>query len=220
MAEPAESPARARLRRADPAVTSVTGEPPVRTMRDHVGVLRRRALVIGVTAAAAVLIALVVSMMQPTRYQATVEVLVPPQTPLGDINQVLAQRPVDPNRAIQDESRIAVAADVSEQVRQRTDGSVSLAAKNVKDTDVIQVTATAASADRAAAGANAAAEIYLAKHNGGLSKGTSPAVVLQPAAVPSSPSQPTTIRNLVLALIAGLLVGVALAYAVDAFDDE
>ena len=44
--------------------------------------------------------------------------------------------------------------------------------------------------------------------------------VLNPASVPSAPYEPTTIRNVVLALIIGLAAGVALAYAREQFDDR
>jgi len=223
MAEPAESAPRSLRRTEVPDTASARapqpGDQPNRDLHAHVGVLRRRFVLIAATAAVAVLVALALSLVQPTRYQATTEVLVPPPTPTADIERVSAKWAIDPNRAIQDESRIAVAADVSAQVRQRAGGEVTLTAKPVKDANVIQITATAPTAEGASTAANSAAEIYTAKHNPGLDHGTNPAVVLQPAAVPGSPSQPTTVRNLVLALIAGLALGTMLAYLLDALAD-
>lgn len=234
MAEPAEqgahraSPPRSQSPgpRSVPATPGAGDGPPLRSVREHVGVLRRRWLVILVSSLAAVLVALAVSLTQPTRYQATTDVLVPLQVPSGggDVGQqLLAQRSFDPNRAMQDEARIATAASNIDEVRQQVGGPISLVARSVKDADVLQITATADTAERARDAANAAAELYLRRHNDGVARqspSTSPAIVLQPASLPTSPSQPTVLRNLVLALAAGVLVGVALAYFVDALDDE
>lgn len=213
---------RGRHGRSGPGDPETRSGSEVRGLRDHLGVIRRQGAVIGVSIAAALLIALVASLAQQTKYEATTEVLVPYHLPASDdvAQQVLAQRSFDPNRAMQDEARIAVSASILGEVRQRTGGDVALTAKPVKDADVLNISATADSAERAQAAADAAAEIYLRQHNDKAGSGAPAARALQPAPLPSKPSQPQLMRNLVLALVGGLAVGLVLAYAVDALRDE
>ncbi len=181
------------------------------------GVVGRQWLVVAVTTISAVLVALAASLLQPTRYTSTTEVLVPYHLPAGDdlAQQVLAQRSFDPNRAMQDEARIAASMPVLNEVRQRAGQSSSVSAKATKDADVLVISVWADSPELSQTGARVAADVYLHKHNDLIPKNTPPAEVLQPATLPAGPSEPAITRNLLLALLAGAALGVVLGYALD-----
>jgi capsular polysaccharide biosynthesis protein len=265
-------------------------EPPERGLRDHLGVLRRRwSLLVGVVALFVVL-AVAFSLRQPTRYRATAEVLFrqePFTVETGVDDQLVPQQRLDPERVIQNETRLAASEPVRERVRAELGDPVSISASNVRDSDVIRITATAADAERAARMADTAAAAYTELRRrqverdftSGLAAidqrlddidrrveeldtalATDPpgpeaaaltaerevlldqraewqrerrrveaeaavraldqVQVLEPATVPSSPVQPATVRNAVLAAVVGLVVALLLAYATDRLDDR
>ncbi|MEJ5254979.1 MAG: Wzz/FepE/Etk N-terminal domain-containing protein [Acidimicrobiales bacterium] len=260
-----------------------------RGLRDHVGVLRRRAPIIVAVTLAAVLAALLASLGQPRRYAATAQVLFQQevatvQDPRPD--QIVDSKRLDPVRVMQNEVRLASSELVRDRVRDQLGHPVTGSVTNPRDTDVLLFTATADEADEAARTADAWADTYVAvrselaaaRTEGGVQAideqlgvidrrigeidreldarpdsertaaltaeqaalidqraawvrqrqileadtalaATNDARVIDRADPPRRPSQPATLRNVVLAALAGLLLGLAVAYAVDALDD-
>jgi hypothetical protein len=74
------------------------------------------------------------------------------------------------------------------------------------DADVLEFTATSTNADNAATAANAYADVYVAQAPG--------AEVVDRAEVPSDPYEPDVARNVLLAALAGLVIGVVAALLV------
>ena len=265
-------------------------EPPERGLRDHLGVLRRRWPLLTAVVALFVVAAVVLSVRQPTRYRATAEVLFrqePFSVVAGLDDQLVPQQRLDPERVIQNEVRLAASEPVRDRVRAELGDPVSLSASNVRDSDVILITATASDAERAAAMANTAAAAYtelrrgqvardfasglasideriddidgrLAEIDAALAATPAPPTtgalaaeraaladqraeweqerrrveadaavravdqvqVLKAASAPSSPTQPATVRNAVLAAVVGFVVGLLAVYTVDRLDDR
>jgi polysaccharide biosynthesis transport protein len=260
-----------------------------RDLRDHLGVVRRRAWVVLVVTALTVLAALVWSLRQTERYQATTQVLVAQELPTAADplpDQQVETRRLDPLRVMQNEVRLASSELVRDRAAADVGGPVSGSVTNPRDTDVVSITATAASAERAAELANAWAAAYLDERlddaearavlgieqteqavteidtrlaaidtelpdatgerraalegeraalldqragwdeqrrrtvaNAEVLRGAS-ARVIDTADAPGSAAQPATARNLVLALLVGLGLGLVAAYAVEALDDR
>jgi capsular polysaccharide biosynthesis protein len=142
-------------------------EPEVgsRGLRDHMGVLRRRAVIIVAITALAVLAALVWSLAQPRRYTASAQVLVQQETatvadPRPD--QIVDSKRLDPLRVMQNEARLASSQLVRDRMRADTGIGTGVSVTNPRDTDVLVISATAPTADEAARAANAAAAAYVA----------------------------------------------------------
>ncbi len=260
-----------------------------RRLRDHIGVLRRRALVVVAITLVAALAALGLSLTQPRRYTATAQVLFQQDTatvqdPRPD--QIVDSKRLDPVRVMQNEVRLAS----SELVRERAQGAlgrpVSGSVTNVRDSDVLLFSARAATPDDAATAANAWADAYTAvradlsasrttasssaidaqldaidSRLAGIDReldagpgaeravaldaeraalidqraawvrqqqvlaadialaSTNDARVIDRADPPRHPSQPATLRNLLLAVLVGLVLGLGTGYAVDELDD-
>lgn len=250
-------------------------EPPERGLRDHVGVLRRRAPVLVGVVLITVLAALVASLATPERYSATAEVLYPQQPPaLQDPTRL------DANRVMQNEARFVRSQTVRDPVQQRIGSPAGVRVSTVRDADSLSITATASTPERAAEIANATADVYvelrtvasaerasatldsikqqltsiddrLARIDADLpsasatvaasldgergalvsqrqswqrqldlvASGTVPTIINH-ASPPSKPSRPATTRNVVLASLVGLILGIAAAYALDHLDDR
>lgn len=269
-------------------------EPPTdvaeRGLRDHLGVLRRRIVILVVIPLVAVVAALGYSLRQPVVYQASAEVLFQQeQTTVSDPtpDQMVLSKRLDPNRVIQNEVRLAGSQLVRDRVVQQTGSAPAATAANVRDSDIIVITASGSTAEKAAAAANAWAAAYVAvsreqvqqQSTAGLDAITAQlrqiddrlgaidssladpttsettrtrltgerqalvdqrdswtkqqglvqaddalaeqnqVQVITPATPPASPSQPATVRNVLLALLVGLAVALVVAYAVDQVDD-
>lgn len=263
---------------------------PDRGLRDHLGVLRRRwVIIVGITFLA-VAAAVGYSLRQPTVYQASAQVLfVQEPTTVDDPSQdqMVQSKRLDPLRVIQNQTRLAESQLVRDQVEKTTGSSSSATAANIKDSDLITITASGSTPERAAAAANAWAAAY-AQVSRDLSQQASNASldaiktqlqqiddrlaaidrqladattveatrsqltgerdalqtqktgwtkqqgmvsadlalttqnqvqIVDPATPPASPSQPATLRNALLALLVGLGLALAVAYAVDQIDD-
>lgn len=265
-------------------------EPPPRTLRDHLALLRRRGAVLAAVVVVAVAAALIASLVQERRYVASAEVLVQQEPvtvedPFAD--QRVEEKRLDPARVMQDEVKIANGQAVRDRVREAIGTTPSVVATGSKDTDVITFTATSDDANQAARAANAYADAFRSERRDGLVARASASqaalasavatidermraieatlaaplpgdrieqltserdtlasrrdeleralgaatvaasladeaapLIVNPAAAPAAPASPATARNVVLALLAGLLVGVAAAYAVDELDDR
>lgn len=269
-------------------------EPPPdvaeRGLRDHLGVLRRRIVILVVIPVVAVLAALGYSLRQPVVYQASAEVLFQQeQTTVSDPtpDQMVLSKRLDPNRVIQNEVRLAGSQLVRDRVVQQTGSAPAATAANVRDSDIIVITASGSTPEKAAAAANAWAAAYVAvsreqvqqQSTAGLDAITAQlrqiddrlgaidstladattndatrtrltgerqalvdqrgswtkqqglvqaddalaeqnqVQVITPATPPSAPSQPATLRNVLLALLLGIAVALVVAYAVDQVDD-
>jgi capsular polysaccharide biosynthesis protein len=136
-----------------------------RGLRDHVGVLRRRAVIIVAITALAVVAALLWSLSQPRRYTANAQVLVqqePATVADPRPDQIVESRRLDPLRVMQNEARLASSQIVRDRAQTDSGMATSVSVSNPRDTDVLIISATASSAEAAAAEANAAAAAYVA----------------------------------------------------------
>ena len=191
-------------------------EPAERGLRDHLAVGQRRIVVIVLVTVVCAVAALATSLLQPQRFQASAQVLVPVE-PAGQPGQDDAQTRFDPNRVIQTEAAFAVGEQVQRlaETKVGTDGTVT--ARGAKDSDIITITATAGAADRAAAVANAYASSYVELRQP--PDGIKGVLVIEQASPPGGPSSPATARNVLLGLLFGLVLGIGAAYALDQLDD-
>jgi receptor protein-tyrosine kinase len=191
-------------------------EPAERGLRDHLAVGQRRIVVIVLVTVVCAVAALATSLLQPQRFQASAQVLVPVE-PAGQPGQDDTQTRFDPNRVIQTEAAFAVGEQVQRlaETKVGTDGTVT--ARGAKDSDIITITATAGAADRAAAVANAYASSYVELRQP--PDGIKGVLVIEQASPPGGPSSPATVRNVLLGLLFGLVLGIGAAYALDQLDD-
>jgi capsular polysaccharide biosynthesis protein len=138
---------------------------PTRTVRDHLGVLRRRGWIVALIAALGVAATFGWSARQPERYQATTLVLVQQERPTvvdPAADQQVETRRLDPLRVMQNEVRRASSDLVRSRVTDSVGGPVTGSVTNPRDTDVVSIVATGATATRAAELADAWAAAYLA----------------------------------------------------------
>ena len=144
----------------------------------------------------AALVALVLSLLSTSMYRASAEVLVDTAT-----------------QSIGSEAEVAASSTVEVQVRAVVGNEPDLNVEIVDDSDVLRFTATSSNAENAALAANTHAAVYTT------ARGDSAAVV-DPATVPADPDEPQTLRNVMLAFLAGLLIGIVAALLVNRFDSS
>jgi len=186
-------------------------------LRDQVGVLRRRWVVIVVTLLACLGLGLLYDSRATPSYVSTAEVLL--GAPTGRTGVGLTENQV----AI--EARAVTAVDsVSEVIASLAlDDSASDLVDSVSvepDPDgasVLRITATRPDPSEAAAIAQALAEQYL---TGRADSSVQGAQILTPATPPSRPASPRLIPTLVLAGALGLLLGLGLAFLRNYFDES
>ena len=130
-------------------------EPRDLTLRDYLGLLRRRKITIALTALAVTGAALAFSFLQTPVYEATSEVIVRPLTPTSN------QSGTDAQRAIDTEIKIIQSRAVEDAVRKKLGRVPDMSASAAGQTDVIAVTARSTNAKQAARDANAYARSYL-----------------------------------------------------------
>ena len=160
------------------------------------GALRRRSGLVLLPALLAAGVALVLSLLSTPMYEATAEVLVDTTT-----------------RSIGAEAAIAASAAVEDQVRGIVGTEPELTVEFVEGSEVLQLTASSSNAQNAAAAANAHAAVVTAGRG-------DEATLIEPATVPADPYEPQTVRNTVLAFLAGLLIGIVAALLVARFDSS
>lgn len=96
-----------------------------------------------------------------------------------------------------------------------------LSAEQVEETQLIEVSYTNSDPQEAERIANAVGAAFSERVAAGdLGGGGSTADVVEKAALPTSPTSPNPLRNLALALVAGLMLGVAFACLLDYLDDN
>ena len=214
------------------------------------------------------------SSAQKKQYAATAELLVQP--PSGSVPIAGTQPTVSPTSVLT-ELQLVTSAPVKERVTKRLGFTPSISAKEVGQTNVISLTATAPISDKAAQAANTYAQTFVAyerstaidalaaaeqqlegqitalgtqlallESESSPPEGTISALagqeavlkeqlaqlqvvgaetpgeveVVSPASPPTSPSSPKPLRNGVIALGIGLLLGVGVAFTAEYFDDK
>lgn len=96
-----------------------------------------------------------------------------------------------------------------------------LSAEQIQETQLIEVSYTNPDPQEAQRVANAVGAVFSERVAAGdLGGGGGTADVVQKAALPTSPASPNPLRNLALALVAGLMLGVAFACLLDYLDDN
>jgi receptor protein-tyrosine kinase len=158
------------------------------------GALRRRSGLVLLPALLAAGVALTLSLLSTPMYEASAKVLVDARV-----------------RSIGSEAAVASSSAVQDQVREIIGNEPDLEVDVVDDSEVLIFTATSSNADNAALAANTHAAVFVAPRGDG-------AQVIEPATVPSDPYEPETVRNTVLAFLAGLLIGIVAALVVSRRD--
>jgi capsular exopolysaccharide synthesis family protein len=161
--------------------------------RDTAGVARRSALLVVVPVVLAAVVALVLSLLSTSLYRATADVLI-----TGTADGV--------ERVVATELVVASGSELLAEVRAVVGDEPDLSVDTAGDADVLQFTASSTNADNAAAAANAYADVYVAQAPG--------TEVVDRAVAPSDPYEPDVVRSVLLAALAGLVIGVAAALLV------
>jgi capsular exopolysaccharide synthesis family protein len=172
------------------------------------GLLRTHALLIAAVTILTVIGAITVALLQPAPYVSTAQVEVQPE-------RIPGGTPLAPDMGT--EREIALSGTVAETAGENLGLSADSAADYVEvevpvDTNVLEFSYAAASPERAVLGAEVFTEAYVDYRNGARS---SVAHIISDPSVPSDPSRPNLYLILGIALLVGLGLGVALAYAWD-----
>jgi capsular exopolysaccharide synthesis family protein len=155
------------------------------TSRETARVARRSAALVLVAVVVAAVVALALSLLSTPRYRATADVLAGPG---ADGVELL----------------VASGSELVTDVRAVVGDEPELSVEEVGE--VLRFTATSTNADNAATAANAYADVYVDQTPG--------AEVIDRADVPSDPFEPDVVRSVLLAALAGLLIGVVAALVV------
>jgi non-specific protein-tyrosine kinase len=191
--------------------------------------LRRRARVIALVVLVLVNVTLVLSLRQTRVYQGDAKVLLSPEL-FGDRTGFQ----IDAALAVQTEIQLLESDPVRALVVDELGPVGKVSAERVNQTLLVSVKARSRDPRRAADVANAYARAYLQFRSG--LEGTGPADasgsradapvspgagrLVAPARVPDAPVTPKPVRDVALAGVMGLLVGVALASLLEALDDS
>lgn len=246
---------------------------PEPTLSSYLFILRRRKWwIVGVTVLALV-VAGAYLVLQPKQYSATAQLLIQPEN--SNVTVGGSQQAITPTDVLT-ELQLVTSAPIKSAVRQKIGSEPNVAASEVGATNVIAVTAVAASPSSAALIANAYANAFVAyertvtinsltsaesqlQHQISTldaqikSLGTNPAStsqasvllnqaailkgqlaqlqvngavttggvqVVTPATPPGAPSSPNPKKDGLLALVAGIILGVGVAFLVENLDDK
>lgn len=245
-------------------------------LREYVGVLQRRALIVALTVLVLVVVALGFSMIQKPIYSANAKVVVPPQLASSALAPTSQQLPeaIAAQRELADELLFAQGDAVQKVATATLRYPPHVTITSAPSSDLLTFTAESGKGASAAAIANAYAHGFIqaqtaaragqyasqvsalegtiadlqAKADALSSKdprqaalqqsvtsltrsiqelqaseqlvsGTGPIVVAD-ARVPASPISPNPVRNAILGVVVGLVLGVAFAFLVDRLDDS
>lgn len=176
----------------------------------------RRAWVILLCVVVSTAVAVALTLRADEQYEATSTML------LRASAEVEAQRAVDTNLEL-----LALPA-ISERTAAQVPGlgasgvEAAVEASQEGESDVIQVTATDASPERAALIANTFAEEFLAFREGGGANRerlqTGRVEIIERASPPSSPTSPQSVRNIVFGALIGLMLGLGAALLLEQLD--
>lgn len=192
-------------------------------------VLRNRWISFSLPVAAAVLVAVVVTLLSPTKYTAQTTIYVSTQT-AGNNPTAAYQGSLLSEQRVKSYAELVTQDRVISQASTRVPGSTpadiasSVAASTPPDTVLLQVSATTRDAQTSASYANAVAESFttsVADVERSYDLGSPPVVVarvFQPALTPTSPSEPSPGLNILLGLIVGLILGFACALTRERLD--
>ncbi len=160
---------------------------PRMSFRDTAGAARRRAWLVVIPVVVAAVVALVLSLLSTSHYRATADVLIAGTD--GGVERVVATELV-----------VASGSELLSEVRAVVGDEPELSVDAAGDADVLQFTASSTNADNAATAANAYADVYVDQAPG--------TEVVDRAVPPSDPYEPNVARSVLLAALAGLVIGV------------
>ncbi len=160
---------------------------PAMSFRDTADVARRNAWLIVIPVVTAAVVAVVLSALATPYYRATAEVLI-----TGSTDGV--------ERVVATELAVASGSELRSEVVAVVGDEPDLTVDAAGGADVLQFTASSTNAANAATAANAYADVYVARAPG--------AQVVDRAVPPSDPYEPTVARSVLLAALAGLVIGV------------
>ena len=171
------------------------GRPTIRLVspRSIAGTARRSAWLVIVPVVIAAVVALALSLLSTPLYRASAEVLI-----AGTASGV--------ERVAATELEVASGSELRSEVRVVVGDEPELSVEVAGDADVLRFTASSTNADNAATAANVYADAYVAQAPG--------AEVIDRAVPPADPYEPTVLRSVLLAALAGLVIGVIAALVV------
>jgi polysaccharide biosynthesis transport protein len=135
-------------------------EPAEMELRDYLRILRRRWLIIAVTVAILVVLAVGISLAETKIYEATAEVLVKP-TPSQQVFSPNSNDQFDAQRAVDTELQVLQSRTVKQAVKKKLGREPDVSVNGVGQTDVIAVSARSPNPKRAAGDAKTYAETYV-----------------------------------------------------------
>jgi capsular polysaccharide biosynthesis protein len=199
------------------------------TLRDVLRFIRRRLWVVILVALVSVGAAVGLSLMQTPVYQASTKIKVDQEKGQGDqFSGNLAGNVEGLQQLVQTMLVEIEIRPVAEEVIRRLGLQTSpenilgnLTVEQIGSTQVIQLSYRDTDPEQAQAIANAISEVSserISEVSAGASNIT--ATVLEPAVVPSSPVSPDPVRNGLLALGLGLMLGLGLAFLLEYLDDS
>jgi succinoglycan biosynthesis transport protein ExoP len=191
-------------------------------LRNLLWVLRKRIWIIVLSAVALTGAGVGLSFLQTPTYEASIKVLVGQKSGTDAPVDVFALQ-----QLTQTVVEAATTRPVADAVIQRLDLQMTpktllanLDAQQVKATQFVEISYTDTDPERAQRVADAVGQVLsdrMSEINAG--DATLTAKVWEPATLPSSPTSPNPIRNGVVALVAGVLLGAMLAFLLEYFDD-
>lgn len=191
---------------------------------DFLSLVRRRLWVIALVAVLLVGAAVGYSFQQTPVYEGSIKILVGQE---GDPTSLASEVP-GLQQLTQTMAELVNTRPVAESVIQELNLGVApedflanLDVQQISSTQAIEVSYRDSSPERAAEAANTVGDVF-ANRVSELNPGTSAitATVWEQAATPEDPVSPDPVRNGLLALVAGLILGVGLAFLLDYFDDS
>jgi polysaccharide biosynthesis transport protein len=181
------------------------------TFRGTAGQGRRNAWLVVVPVAVAALVALVLSLLSTPLYRATADVVIAgaddgAERTVVTADVLIAGADDDVERAVAAELVVASGSELRAEVRAVVGDEPELSVDAADDADVLEFTATSTNADNAATAANTYADVYVGRAPG--------AEVVDRADAPSDPYEPDVAHNVLLAALAGLVIGVVAALVI------
>lgn len=221
--------------------TNEDGEQDVLSLKDLISVVRRRSWVIALAAIVVTAVALGYSLMQTPQYEASSRVLLVVQKVIGDAETA----PDSPEQVEQapdslqgDAQTIELYAQtmaqalpntrIAENVVRELNLAMSpsdlldgLSVESIPETSLVEIVYTDSDPERARDVANAVAEAATEETVpvDQLAKNSLTTVTWEEAQTPASPVAPQPMRNALIGLVAGIMLGVGLAFLLEYLDD-
>jgi Mrp family chromosome partitioning ATPase len=173
------------------------------------GLLRTYALLIAAVTVLTIAGAVAVSLTRPAPYVSDARVVVQPERVRG------GGTPLPPDMGT--EREIAVSGAVAQNAAEQLDRPIGVASDNLQvevpvDTNVLEFSYSANSAEAALEGAQVFTQAYVEYRNGPRSV---VAQIISPPSLPTEPSRPNLYLIIALGIMVGLGLGIAIAYAWD-----